>query len=639
MAYGLGIDVGTTFTAAALAYDTHAEMLTLGDTALVAPSVVFAGRDGRLLTGDVAVRAAEAEPGRAIHEFKRRLGDPTPIVLGERGYAPTELIAAVVRDVVDKARAATGEQPGAVVLTCPAIWGPYRLEQFTEVATMASLDVSRVVTEPEAAATFYLSSNATPPDALLAVYDLGGGTFDTAVIRSHDDRAELLGNAEGVDGTGGMDLDQVVLAMVDEQLDGAVSRLVGSDPAEAAVLARLRTDAVRAKESLSSESAVVMAFFLTDGPHEVRLTRPEFEHRIAPLLAPTIDAVRRALDSAGLEATDLDAILLSGGSSRVPLVLTRLSEEFGRPVLSVGHPKHVVALGAAMLAYRAFQEHGSSAACTDPDPAEAPRPSVRGPAWQHAARLATSRAGRFRVTRRTLVASLSVLTVLGLMAGVVWWDGSGTGGQRDGASLASTASPTNAPPSTASAPAASAPARPASTASGTPAPAADNLTGQTCAAIGPTWSAGYGSLTSYPGSSPAEVRRGSHEGHEVLLVRPSSQLDRRSIRGNGYIRIGHAYLVMEASGDLLLYRSPQHLAAGSACAAWRTGTGGNPGAYLRFQPDGNLVVYAPDGRVLWASRTCCDGSVDALAVRADGNLLLVNQSSGRVHWTTGTAAG
>jgi molecular chaperone DnaK len=154
MAYGLGIDVGTTFTGAALAYDTHVEMLPLGETALVAPSVVFSGRDGQLLTGEAALRLAEAEPGRAVREFKRRLGDPIPIILGNRRYTPTELIAAVVRDVVARAKTVTGADPSAVVLTCPAIWGPYRLEQFTEVPALAGLPDCRVVTEPEAAVAF-----------------------------------------------------------------------------------------------------------------------------------------------------------------------------------------------------------------------------------------------------------------------------------------------------------------------------------------------------------------------------------------------------------------------------------------------------------------------------------------------------
>jgi molecular chaperone DnaK len=210
MAYGLGIDVGTTFTGAALAYDTHVEMLPLGETALVAPSVVFAARDGRLLTGEAALRLAESEPGRAVHEFKRRLGDPIPIIVGDRRFSATELIAAVVRDVVARAVTVTGSKPAAVVLTCPAIWGPYRLEQFTEVPALAGLEGCRVVTEPEAAVAFYRTNRVPSRSELMAVYDLGGGTFDTAIMRADGDRIELVGNAEGVDGTGGVDFDQVV---------------------------------------------------------------------------------------------------------------------------------------------------------------------------------------------------------------------------------------------------------------------------------------------------------------------------------------------------------------------------------------------------------------------------------------------
>ena len=96
---------------------------------------------------------------------------------------------------------------------------------------------------------------------------------------------------------------------------------------------------------------------------------------------------------------------------------------------------------------------------------------------------------------------------------------------------------------------------------------------------------------------------------------------------------------MEADGDLLLYRSPAHLAAGPACAAWRTGTNGHPGAYLRFQPDGNLVLYGPGGQHLWSSNTCCNPAADTFAVQADGNLVILNFASQHVYWSSGTGMG
>ena len=152
-----------------------------------------------------------------------------------------------------------------------------------------------------------------------------------------------------------------------------------------------------------------------------------------------------------------------------------------------------------------------------------------------------------------------------------------------------------------------------------------------------TWDPGHLGVASYAGGGLEKVRQGTLAGQPAWFVGQSYQLSRWSARGRGYIRIGNAYLAMEIDGDLALYRSPQDLAAGAACAAWRTGTGGHPGAYLRFQPDGNLVLYAPDGQPLWASNTCCDPAADTFAVRADGTLVIINAASQRVYWSSETA--
>lgn len=674
MAYGLGIDVGTTFTGAALAYETHMEMLPLGATALVAPSVVFASRDGRLLTGEAAARLAESEPGRAVHEFKRRLGDPTPIVLGDRQYSPTQLIAAVVRDVVARAREVTGEQPGAVVLTCPAIWGPYRLEQFTEVPALSGLTDCRVITEPEAAAAFYLSGHSLAANELAVVYDFGGGTFDTAVVRAVGDDIELVGNAEGVDGTGGADLDEVVLAMVDEQLDGAVSRLLRDPSRHGAVLARLRADAVRAKEALSSEPVVTMPFFLADGPHEVRLRRTEFELRVGPILDPTIEAVWRALVSAGVDPAQLHAILLSGGSSRVPLVARRLEEEFARPVRTFGHPKHVVALGAAALAHDAVRTRppgrvAAPATVAEPAPPADARVAQAEPAGAWSADAAGTEARwpvahsaddvparRPPILRTVAAAALTIVTLVGLLAGAIWLsmdrspggpvtaplgDNSlpATGPTGSPVSGSPTPGPTSAPASTT--PASSSPpptshgATPSQSSSPPAVPPSTATTGTSCEAGGsPTWDAGHLGLGMYEYGQTGGVRQANHDGQAAWFVGHSYQLSRWSNRGRGYIRIGHAYLAMEVDGDLALYTSPHNLSVGPACAAWRTGTGGHPGAYLWFQPDGNLVLYTADHQPLWASNTCCDPAADTFVVRADGNLLIMNLASHHVYWSS-----
>ena len=157
MSYSLGVDLGTTFVAAAVAHDSQVEMFTLGDRSVVSPSAVYVREDGTMITGDAAVRQAVAKPDRVGREFKRRLGDPIPVILGGVAHSVTNLLGAVLRDVVAVVRDTEGAPPASIVLTHPANWGPFRRELFDEVPELAGLTGAdavplRTVTEPEGAA-------------------------------------------------------------------------------------------------------------------------------------------------------------------------------------------------------------------------------------------------------------------------------------------------------------------------------------------------------------------------------------------------------------------------------------------------------------------------------------------------------
>jgi molecular chaperone DnaK (HSP70) len=158
-------------------------MVTLGDRTVVAPSVVYAREDGTLMTGDAAARRSVVDLGRIARGFKRRLGDPTPVMLGETPHSVAALLACVLRDVVRTVIDTEGANPRGVLLTHPANWGPYRRELFAEVPRLAGLDDVRTVTEPEAAAAYYAAYRNLGDGAVVAVYDLGGGTFDSTVVR------------------------------------------------------------------------------------------------------------------------------------------------------------------------------------------------------------------------------------------------------------------------------------------------------------------------------------------------------------------------------------------------------------------------------------------------------------------------
>jgi YVTN family beta-propeller protein len=348
--YDLGVDLGTTFVAAALARPNQAEMFTLGDRSVVTPSVVYRADDGRLISGDAANRRAVSNPERTVREFKRRLGDPTPVMLAGTEYTVSELIGAVLGDVLRKVTETEGEPPGRVVLTHPANWGPFRRGLLEEVPAMVGLTDVGLITEPEGAAAHYASTRRLTDGELVAVYDLGGGTFDATVLRSGPAGVEILGMPEGIERLGGIDFDEAILSHVNVVGGGALDALDRRDPQAAVALDRLRQDCVLAKETLSRDTETVIPVFLPGRQFEVRLTRAEFEDMIKVPIESSITALTRALASAQVTPADLSGVLLVGGSSRIPLVARMVSEALGRPTVVDTHPKYAVALGAAVVA-------------------------------------------------------------------------------------------------------------------------------------------------------------------------------------------------------------------------------------------------------------------------------------------------
>jgi len=364
MTYGLGVDLGTTFTAAAVSTEQNTRMVALSSQ-MVVPSLVHVASDGTIRTGSAAQEAASTDAMRGVHGHKRRLGDPTPIVVGGTGYSASTLLAAQLKDVVAFVSEQEGAPPDSVVLTCPAVWGPYRRELFEEVTRLAGLKGARIVTEPEAAAAHYAEERRLGDGDLVAVYDLGGGTFDTTILRVRRDGMEILGTPEGIERLGGIDFDETLLAHVDSVLRGALSKLDPADPASAARLAAVRAACVAAKERLSFDTEAVIPVSLPGGDREVRITRPEFERMIQPSVQLTTEAVERMITAATLRPEDLYAVLLAGGSSRIPLVARAVAESLGVPVREGLDPKFSVALGAAAIARRGPAVGGAASVAPD----------------------------------------------------------------------------------------------------------------------------------------------------------------------------------------------------------------------------------------------------------------------------------
>lgn len=355
--YFLAIDVGTSRTAAATARSAPdgallAASLPLGRNADSTSTTVFVADSG-LLFGDAAERRGTAQPERLVREFKRRIGDDVPIVAGDRRFSPQDLYALVVGWVIGTAVEREGQHPAGIAVSVPVTWGDYRTQLVRDAIGRLGWSDVQVITEPEAAARHYEATHPLDSGRALAVYDFGGGTFDTVILQKMPDgNVDFVGSPIGIPDLGGADFDDIVLRHTVRAAGIPASALAGveSDAGLRMALASLRRECVEAKESLSFDGEAVVPVLIGDGHGAVRLTRAEFEDMIEPEIERTVEVLEIALEQSGLSADDLDAILLTGGTSRIPRVAQLLSERFDRPIAIDADPKAIIALGAARTA-------------------------------------------------------------------------------------------------------------------------------------------------------------------------------------------------------------------------------------------------------------------------------------------------
>ena len=309
------------------------------------PSVAYLPAAGAPLFGDDAEAHAAAEPDRVVREFTARVGDYVPIVVGERTVSAEEITAATVRHAVQVAAQRQGAPSELVVVSHPASWGSYKRHALGKALTDGGVENVQLLSEPVAAAMRIAAHEDIEPGQVVAVYDLGGRSFDAAVLRRTADGFEVLGPPTGIAELGGVDFDQAVF----DHLRVGV-RLPAPDPSDSELLAamgRIRLACVEAKETLSADTAASIPVVLPAGRTRVRLTRGEFEGMIRDALASTVTCLADAIEYAGVEESDVAAILMVGGSSRIPLAAQLISERFASPLLIDRDPKATVALGAA----------------------------------------------------------------------------------------------------------------------------------------------------------------------------------------------------------------------------------------------------------------------------------------------------
>src|SRR5262245_53362009 len=379
---GLGVDLGTTWTAAAVFDGSAVAPLKLGAAGAAMPSVV-AVADGKPVAGDAAVRVGRDSTAAVAREFKRRLGDSTPIVLSGTPYGPETLTGHLLAHVV-AAAANAGHDTSHVTLAHPATWGEFKLDLLREAGRVAGIGDVALVPEPVAAAGHYARLGRLSSGDAVVVYDFGGGTFDAAVVKLGADGPELLGRAEGLDRLGGVDLDQAVLAHVDAALDGALRSMDRDNPDVRRAALELRAECVAAKEALSADTETTIAVRFPNLNTDVRITRPEFEAAVRPRVGDTLSALDRAIASASLSPGDLAGGVLVGRSSRIPMVAEQVAAHTGRPNLVDADPKLSVAFGAAEPDLRPTTSSRAAPAVVTTEPAmpDSPRPTPPPPPAQ-----------------------------------------------------------------------------------------------------------------------------------------------------------------------------------------------------------------------------------------------------------------
>jgi molecular chaperone DnaK len=357
MPYVLGVDVGTSRTRAAVCRDTPAGWtdpvpVPLGTRHPGVPTVVYLAPDRSVLVGEEAERHAGGDPIRIARGFTRRIGDDVPLVLGGSPCTAQELTAVLVRWVVDRVAEGEGGPAERLVVTHPAEWGVHRKALLHHELTRQGLGEVVLLAEPIAVAEGY---SATPLAAgdLLATYGLGASTASAAVLRRTGvGTFELVGEATAGEPLGGGHFDDAVVECVREQLGRALDGLDPADPQAWLAMARLRGMCTGAKEMLSTETEVIVPVRLPEEPADARVTRTDFERIIRPAVTAGTDLLLRTVRGAGVEAKDLAAVVLTGGSVRVPLVTGQLAAALPAKPFVGPDPETSVAVGAATAARR-----------------------------------------------------------------------------------------------------------------------------------------------------------------------------------------------------------------------------------------------------------------------------------------------
>ncbi len=348
MAKIIGIDLGTTNSCVSVIEGGEATVITNSEGSRTTPSVVAFTKDGERLVGQLAKNQAVTNPERTIISIKRHMGSDYKVDIDGKKYTPQEISAMILQKLKAEAESYLGEKVTDAVITVPAYFTDSQRQATKDAGQIAGLKVDRIINEPTAAALAYGIDKEN--DQKIVVYDLGGGTFDVSVIEIGDGVQEVLATA-GNNHLGGDDFDQRVI-------DYLVSEFKKSDGTDLRndkfAMQRLKDEAEKAKIALSNSTSVnVNIPYITadaTGPKHlnVQLTRAKFNELTADLVEATMGPLKQAVSDSGLKLSEIDKILLVGGSTRIPAVQEAVKGYLGKEPFKGINPDECVAMGAAL---------------------------------------------------------------------------------------------------------------------------------------------------------------------------------------------------------------------------------------------------------------------------------------------------
>ncbi|RMG59701.1 MAG: molecular chaperone DnaK [Deltaproteobacteria bacterium] len=368
----IGIDLGTTNSVVAVMEGGEPKVIINEEGSRITPSVVAFGKDGQILVGQVAKRQAITNPENTIYSIKRFMGrrydevkeeiemvpykvvrgpnDDARVKVGDKEYTPQQISAMILSKLKKAAEAYLGEEVKKAVITVPAYFNDAQRQATKDAGTIAGLEVLRIINEPTAAALAYGLDKKK--NELIAVYDFGGGTFDISILEVGENVVEVKAT-NGDTHLGGDNIDQRIIDWIIEEF----KRDQGIDLSQDKMaLQRLKEAAEKAKIELSSvlETEINLPFITADasGPKHLsmKLTRAKLEAMIEDIIERTLEPCRKALEDAGLKPSDIDEVILVGGSTRIPKVQEAVKNFFGKEPHKGVNPDEVVALGAAVQA-------------------------------------------------------------------------------------------------------------------------------------------------------------------------------------------------------------------------------------------------------------------------------------------------